>query len=179
MANPVSAFLVKRPEQWPGLITTKQQLEGHVETVKRPDVFFRKNGPMPETLDLEISPPPAASRVALAEYLARVRSRLEELIFVAMEKLRCKKGRFLGKKRVLSQSPTSVPHSSEGGRKLKPQVSGKTVQRRMGALTRLRSFLESYREAWRRYQDGEHDIVFPAGTYWMKKHLGVPCASPG
>jgi REP element-mobilizing transposase RayT len=179
LANPVSAFLVKRPEQWPGLLTTVQQLDGHVQQVKRPETFFRAKGNMPEVLELEIVPPPAAREVSPEEFRSKVRVRLEERIFQASERLREKKGRILGCKGILSQSPMSSPTSSEWFRKLKPKYTGKTIWRRLEALHRLRSFLEAYRSAWKNYCEGVKDVVFPAGTYWMKKHLGVLCAQPG
>ena len=35
---------------------------------------------------------------------------------------------------------------------------------------------QAYREAWLRFRDGVHDVVFPKGTYWMTRYTGARCA---
>ncbi len=42
-------------------------------------------------------------------------------------------------------------------------------------LTLLRVFRQTYRECMQRYLAGERDVVFPAGTYLMRKLHRVSC----
>ena len=57
----------------------------------------------------------------------------------------------------------------------KPVVATKNPEWRQRWFERLREFHDSYEEALRRYRQGEHDTVFPEGTYQMRVLFGVRC----
>jgi len=57
-------------------------------------------------------------------------------------------------------------------------VAAKNKWRRIEALQRLGEFIVAYREARLLWKQGVRDVIFPAGTYAMMRHAGVPCASP-
>jgi len=46
------------------------------------------------------------------------------------------------------------------------------------ALDALRAFWRAYAEALAEYRAGNHDVVFPAGTYKMRVFFNVPCHPP-
>ena len=39
-------------------------------------------------------------------------------------------------------------------------------------------FLREYAEALKKFAAGIRDVIFPAGTYWMRVHFGVECRAP-
>jgi hypothetical protein len=58
---------------------------------------------------------------------------------------------------------------------LNPRLAAKSKWARIEALRRNRSFLEKYREAIKRHLGGIASVLFPFGTYWMKKFGKVAC----
>ena len=73
------------------------------------------------------------------------------------------------------QSHTDSPSSREPRRNLNPQVACRSKWYRIEALQRLKSFQSDYKQAPKRWRDGERSVVFPAGTYAMRVHAGVKC----
>ncbi len=49
---------------------------------------------------------------------------------------------------------------------------------RIEAIGRHKEFLYEYRQALKRWKDGDRDVIFPAGTYALRIHAGVKC-EPG
>jgi hypothetical protein len=89
-----------------------------------------------------------------------------------------KRRQFFGVHRVLAQSPFGRPAAREPRRGLNPRVAARNKWRRIETLQRLKAFVANYREALRRYVDGDRSVLFPAGTYWMRVRLGALCAGP-
>jgi hypothetical protein len=85
---------------------------------------------------------------------------------------------FMGKKALLSQRHTDSPRTREPKRNLNPQAACKSKWHRIEALQRLKCFLSDYKEALKRWRQGVHDVMFPAGTYAMRLHAGVRCREP-
>ncbi|MBZ0119459.1 MAG: transposase, partial [Sandaracinaceae bacterium] len=60
-----------------------------------------------------------------------------------------------------------VPHIAAGrGQK----------EARIAAIEELKEFRLAYAEAYLRWRLGNHDVVFPAGTYAMRKYHGASVA---
>ena len=96
-----------------------------------------------------------------------------------MKSCRTNSGRpFLGRNGVLAQLPTASPHTPEPRRGLNPRYAAKNKWRRIEKLQEDKGFLRKYREALRKFAAGVRDVIFPAGTYWMRVHLGVECRAP-
>jgi REP element-mobilizing transposase RayT len=167
ITNPVKAGLVTRSDLWPGLCTLPSDI-GRPIRVKRPNVLFRKDGPMPEEVEVTFVPPPAYSHLPLAEFVELLRESVE----AKEESLRAKareEGRsFLGRRAVLAQDPFDFPRTREKRRRPRP--------RRRVEL--LKAFLKDYREAYERFRAGFRQVIFPPGTYWMQHYAGARCA-PG
>jgi REP element-mobilizing transposase RayT len=174
ICNPVSSFLVDRRSKWPGLVadwTTKPL------RARRPDWYFRPNGNMPEHTTLELVAPACFDDEeprALAKRL-RAAASLRE----AEWRRHAKKNRirFLGAERVLKQRATDSPLTIAPRRGLSPRIAAKDKWRRIEALRRLKSFVQAYRNAWSMWRAGFRDVEFPAGTYAMRVHQGVACAT--
>ena len=173
LTNPVAAGLVSHGYHWPGLrspTTGAATLE-----VKRPCVFFRADGPTPESATLRLTPPPCfdGDEARWGTWLAQaVEEREAELRRQAEADARP----FLGRRNVLAQSPYTTPSTHEDRRGLRPQVACRDKWRRIEVLQRLKQFLAAYREAWLRFRAGVRDTLFPAGTYALRVHHGVACA---
>ena len=195
--NPLSSYLVKRSDRWPGLRMVPTDLlkghtdllkghidllkghidllKGHIEAV-RPSVFFREDGPMLERVSLKISRPECFANMTDEQLVAtlqqRIRDKEDELLREAEEK----DIRFLGTKRLKRQRHTDTPTSREPRRNLSPRVACKNKWRRIELLRRLKQFAYDYREAWLRWQQGFREVIFPPGTYAMARLHNVTCA---
>jgi len=177
LANPVAAGLVRTGREWPGLWSAPEQVGAEPLHVRRPRFFFRPSGSMPETADLELSPPPGFG--SPAEFSAQLSEALAALEQAATGALEAEGRGFMGVTRVLAQRPFSRPALGEPRRKLNPRVAGRDKWKRIEALGRLVAFLRGYRAAWAAMRRGARDVLFPAGTYWLRVAHGVPCAGAG
>jgi REP element-mobilizing transposase RayT len=177
LTNPVAAGLVRRGREWPGLWSSPANVGAGARLVKRPDHYFRKEGPTPPTAPLELTCPAGFDseeelRCRLTEELTRRETQVARDLVA--------KGRsFLGVRKVLAQDPFARPASVEPFRGLKPRVAARDKWKRIEAIGRLKSFLAEYREAWHAFKDGARGAVFPEGTYWMRVTMGVACSASG
>jgi putative transposase len=176
LANPVKAGLVASGREWPGLWSTPELIGGEPIVAERPRVFFRKDGLMPASVPLRLEPPPG---FAADEFRAAVLSALavhEENARVAVAG---SGRRFLGPRRILAQKTTTRPARPAERRKLKPFVATRDKARRLEELERRSEFLARYRAAREAFLRGVRDVVFPAGTYWLRISCGVLCEATG
>jgi len=169
--NPVKDGLVERVRHWPGVnglgaLLTGRRLQSH-----RPRHFFRRNGPMPKALSLELTIPPELGD--RDEFLREVRERVARVEAEAAA-MRAQTGRrVLGRRRVLAQKWYESPTSHEPRRGLSPRVASKDKWARMQALQTNEAFIADYRKARLAMCRGT-PIPFPAGTYWLHRFAGVP-----
>lgn len=174
--NPVEAGLVRRARDWPGALSLPSHITAPAMEIRRATGFFRDQGPVPSSAPLELSIPPAlAGESDVIQRLERmVRERERELQQQAL----AKGLRFLGRRKVLRQSPWGRPRDAEPRRGLNPRIACRDKWKRIETIQRLKEFVAAYREARQRYLDGKTDVRFPAGTYWLRVRLGVLCSGP-
>lgn len=177
ITNAVEANLVSSASHWPGLVSLPKDV-GRVLEFERPVGFFRPNGPLPEKATLKLEPLPSYAHLQREAYVELVGKAISEREEELAKKRRAEKKRVLGRRAVLRQSPFGRPKSAEPRRKLSPRVATRNKWARIEALQRLKGFLESYRDAWRRWQQGEKDVLFPYGTYALRRYAGVRCLGP-
>jgi len=172
--NPVEAGLVSKANDWPGAKSLPSDIGATPISIVRPTGFFREMGPVPSRIALEIVLPEGLSEQHVRWLEERVSAGERE------SASRRAKGRqpLMGRRRVLRQSPFSRPRPGEPRRKLNPRVAARDKWRRIELLQRLSLFVRAYRNARRRFLDGERDVEFPLGTYWMRLRCGVLCAGP-
>ncbi len=175
LANPATADLVEHGRQWPGVWSDPHSIGGPGERIERPGHYFAKNGSMPEAQQLVFSVPPGFASVEA--FREQVVARLNELEQRAAAKREANGVAVLGPRRVLKQRHTARPASREPRRALNPRVAGRDKWKRIEALGRLMSFLQKYRRALSDFREGDHNAVFPHGTYLMRVRFGVACAS--
>ncbi len=177
LANPVKAGLVRHGREWPGLWSAPELIGAAPILVKRPDHFFRNDGPMPETAELEFVCPSGFESVE--QFRKQLGARLIQLEDEAAQELE-KEGRsFMGVRRVLAQRPGAWPKLREPRMELNPRIACKDKWKRIEAIQRLKEFLQDYRVAWKRFAGGLRNTVFPYGTYGMRLLYQVRCAASG
>ena len=169
--NPVTAGLVARVHQWPGVNTLSALLDKRPIVVRRPRHFFSED--MPEEVTLHFRLPPGLGDED--EILERIRRRVAE-VEAEQAAARAETGRgVLGRRAVRKQSWRDQPSSHEPRFGLRPQVACRHKWARMEALQRNARFLADYIDARHLWLAGQ-PCLFPAGTYWLRRFAHVPVA---
>jgi hypothetical protein len=83
-------------------------------------------------------------------------------------------GRVLGRRAVLAQSWRSQPTSHEPRRNLRPRGGTESVGANRGATAQPR-LIVAYTNARERWRAGT-PVLFPPGTYWLRRFAQVPVA---
>jgi len=175
VCNPVEAALVEHALEWPGVSSLRSMLEGRALTAKRPEHFFRAEGPMPENATLTFIRPEYFTELSEESWRSTIHAKVKE----REKKLRLKRSkcgtRVLGWRAVLQQRWTARPKSSEPRRELNPRIAAKNKWRRVEALLNNKHFLQAYRKARAALTAGLRTVLFPQGTYWLRCFAHVAC----
>ncbi|MDX2024422.1 MAG: hypothetical protein SF187_29540 [Deltaproteobacteria bacterium] len=178
LANPVKDQLVEQAHHWPGATSYHATLHGKVLTASRPRRFFRTNGKLPPFAALACVPPQVWQGEAQPQFVETLKERIRDVELAAAKERQRLGSKVIGRKAILSQSPTDSPSSPRTRNKLRPVLAAKNVQHRNAALAELRRFRNAYlvaREAWRSDKTQE----FPIGTWWIARYAGARCAPGG
>lgn len=191
LANPVAAELVGRAEDYPAAISRPSDI-GRSITIERPAFFFR--GPkskMPEQVVLRFEVPDEFAEHGVDGYVALLRTELGR-VESRHRAERKKAGRgVLGVDRCREVRLNHRSRSWERWFRLRPAVAARLAFDRAAALLRLSDFRDRYRVALARWRAAERgaaqlmavagasaplvgaDVLFPAGTWWMRRLAGV------
>lgn len=168
--NPVNDDLVECVHHWPGINGYRALITGATLEATRPRHFFRKKGPLPERVAMQLAIPRELGDAAA------VRERVETAILALEETAKLRRAaegrRVAGRRAVLQQSWKAAPTSFEQRRGLNPRVAARSVWARMNALARNRAFVRAYQIARAAWRDGL-PAVFPLGTYWLRRFANV------
>jgi hypothetical protein len=175
VCNPVEAVLVDHALSWPGVSSLRPTLEGRSLTAKRPAHFFRREGTMPEAATLRFVRPREFAELSDLDFTSLIRERVTEREKMFRRERATKGVRPLGWRRVLQQSWSSRPRPSEPRRKLSPRVASKNRWRRIEALLENKRCLQAYRDARFALLQGIRTVLFPPGTYWLRRFAEVVC----
>ncbi len=178
LANPVEAGLVRHGHSWPGLRMAWPQKP---RVFKRPAKFFRgpkDGGNWPDEATLVMTRPPEFDHLSDDELAAKIKAAADALEQKARDKHDAEQRPFLGRRQVKAQSRHARPNTREPRFGLSPKVACKDKWRRIARLRHNRQWLIDYETALARWRAGERDVVFPPGTYKMRKVHGVCCAAP-
>ncbi len=178
LTNPVAAHLVSRSHMWPGLHTARAAFGGKPMEADRPGVYFRKDGLMPAGASLFLKRPPGFSRMSNSKFTAEVKRRVQEMESMIQADCRARGRSFLGRKACLKYRRTYRPRSREPRREISPRIAARDMDLRIEALFRLSEFVGDYRLALDKWKNGIRNVLFPAGTYWLRKHFSVRCREP-
>ncbi len=172
--NPVKDHLVDEVHHWPGVNTLSALLAQRAVRATRPNHFFSEDGPMPESVELtQFVPDEFGARDVLLNELRERCSQIQEACAVE----RRETGRsVLGRRRILRQSWRDFPTTVEPRREISPRVKTRNKWRRIEVLQRYQEFAKAYRAARLAWLAGT-PVVFPFGTYWLRRFAGVPVAA--
>lgn len=173
-ANPVQDELVDRVDHWPGVNGYRALLSRRLLDATRPLHFFRKEGPMPAHVSIQLGfPEELGDPESLA---AELESMVTDIERDAANNRHRTGRRVLGRAAVLKQSWKGAPTTFEARRQMSPRIAARNMWARIEALVRNRGFVRAYAAARSRWLEGQ-DVVFPAGTYWLRRFAGVPVAA--
>lgn len=177
LTNPVKDGLVERAHHWPGVTSLSCILHGAEMSARRPKHFFREDGPMPEIVYLKTHRLPGFENLSDKEFRGMVLDRIEQVeLDVRAERHRT--GRVIvGRKGILSQKPMDRPSTREQRRHLDPRIAASNKWRRIEVLLRNRAFRDAYIAARSALIAGIQNVIFPAGTYWLRRFSSVICAA--
>jgi hypothetical protein len=172
--NPVKDGLVDRVDHWPGVNGLHALLTGRCLRAERPRHFFRRDGVMPEAVALRLTIP--AELGPEADVLEELRQRVAAAVAaIGVERKRAGQ-RVYGRRAVLQQPWWGRPTSFEPRRNLRPRVAARSKWARIEALLRNRAFLVDYAAARAGWHEGA-TVMFPMGTYWLRRFANVPIAA--
>lgn len=174
LGNPVKDHLVERAHQWPGASSRVATLEGRNLVARRPAHFFRQRGRMPEVVELQCVRPPMLDDMAVADYRSVIRAGLERAeVDAAAERKRTGR-RVLGPQGVLAQDPEDRPSTDKTQSGLKPRIAARNGSDRVEAVRRSKEFRGEYEAARSTWLTGGK-VLFPVGTWWLRKYAAVVC----
>jgi putative transposase len=172
LTNPVKDGLIDRADQWPGASSLPASLHDRPVSARRPLRFFRKDGDLPDSVTVEIERPPGFDHLAPTQWRALLDDRIRAVETAARHERQTEGRRILGRAEVLRQRPTDRPQSHEVRREMSPRVASANKWARVETIQRNKSFLAAYRAARDLWKIGAA-VIFPAGTYWLRKFAGV------
>lgn len=169
LANPVAAALVRFAREWPGLRIRVADIGRKVLQATRPRVFFRPERWAPrESVEL-VWPEAVLEQMSPEEAEAKLGEAFERHEREARDEVKRKGWSFRGRERCLRAPITQRSRAYEvwGSRNPTFATGGDPEVAKQKARER-RSFRAQYREALRRWRQGERDVRFPAGTWLMR-----------
>jgi hypothetical protein len=169
--NPVKDGLVEKLHQWPGPKLVQAFLTGKMLKASRPRFLFRKDGPMPEQVEMTLTIPTELGNHH--DIVERVRAGIAAVEQECLQERAKNNRRVLGRRRILRQPWRGSPTTVEPRRKLRPRVAASNKDTRIKILERNKEFQIRYREARSLWLAGT-PIGFPAGTYWLRRFANVP-----
>lgn len=175
-ANPVKDHLVERALDWPGVSALGSFVSGKALRATRPS-FFRVNGKMPESVELQLELPPELGLGTREEVVAKVLANVRQAEDEAAQERTTSRRAALGRDACGKQRWNSRPASIEPRRNMNPTVAARSKWARIEALMCNRDFVNAYRRARLAWIAGL-EAIFPVGTYWLQRFASVPIATP-
>jgi REP element-mobilizing transposase RayT len=176
LTNPVKAALVEKAHHWPGITSLSALTHGKPLIASRPTHFFREDGAMPDVVSLHLARPQGFKDLSQSAFAALVLERIVASEQTAATDRRRTGAQVMGRRAVMQQKWSARPSSREPRRQLNPRVAARSKWSRIEALLRNRAFRDAYAAAREALVAGIRDVVFPAGTYWLRRFTQAICA---
>jgi hypothetical protein len=174
-ANPCAADLVDTAEEWPGVSSFQAAFSTGNMTATRPGFFFRSDGEQPESVSFPICRPRGFANQTAEEWRVLVTEQVREAEAKHRERRRAAGKSVLGRQAVLAQNPFDSPQSPEPHFGTCPRIAAKSKWSRIEAIQRSKTFIECHKAAIKSWMAGIADVLFPYGTYWMRRFAHVLC----
>jgi REP element-mobilizing transposase RayT len=173
--NPTAADLIDTIEEWPGVTTFQATLSGGTLTATRPKHFFRDDSGMPAVVTLPIARPCGFEGLKQEDWAKLVADRVRNKEAEHRQRRAVKRITVLGRDGILRQDPFRCPEGHAPRFQMSPRVAATNKWARIEALQRHRGFLAKYKDAFDRHMAGIASVLFPFGTFWMRKFGKVAC----
>jgi hypothetical protein len=173
--NPCAADLVDTAQEWPGVSSFEPAFSTGRMTATRPSFFFRCDGAQPESISVTICRPRGFADQTAEEWCTLITEQVREAEEVHRERRRAAGKSVLGRQAVLAQKPFDSPQSPESHFGVCPRIAAKSKWARIEAIQRSKAFVERHKAAIKSWMAGIADVLFPYGTYWMRKFARVLC----
>jgi REP element-mobilizing transposase RayT len=172
LANPVAAGLVRYAHEWPGAKVLVEQLGAGTLSALRPEVFVNPENPRwPGEAAIPITLPPGIDPEDAVTFRKQVATEVASLEAEAQAAMQERGRRFLGAKRAHAVSPMARATTAEPRFAHNPEIAVGRDQGDAwhGAVAALQAFRSSYRSALDQWRAKARTVVFPAGTWLMRK----------
>jgi REP element-mobilizing transposase RayT len=176
LANPVKDGLVEKAHHWPGASSLECLIHRKPLVASRPKHFFREDGPMPDIVSLNLSRPQGFKDLTDTAFAALILDRVRTVEDTAAAERRRSGAQVMGLSAVLHQKWSARPTTREPRRQLDPRVAARSKWSRIEALLRNHAFRDAYVGARLAFSAGIRDVIFPAGTYWLRRFTQAICA---
>jgi putative transposase len=130
---------------------------------------------MPEMVSLPLHRPHGFEQLDGNAWADLLEERVRRREAVERERRKAKGITVLGRERILRQNPFEYPASHAPRFQMSPRVAAKSKWAGIEALLRNRGFIEKYRAAFLQHLAGVANVLFPFGTFWMRKFGKVVC----
>jgi len=175
LANPVNAGLVSQHHLWPGAISNAAQIAKGRITTKRPKKYFAKtDDPELFTRELILSPVPGAGVLSPEDYGRLVMERVTAEEAHIAENREAQHLPWMGRKKCLAIDPFDAPVEPWKPFSRRPGVSTKNDQARGYRIQRQKRFAELHDTAKKKFREGNRDVFFPEGTFFLRMYFKVP-----
>jgi putative transposase len=176
LANPVTAGLVEKAHEWPGLITKAEDIVHGAEYAGHAgdNAYLKARECKRRTLKIE-AVPGVIDNVAFA---SKVAERVAVHERAAREQRRVTGRKVLGAAAVQRQHWRKMPKTGARLFGLKPTIAAARRLARIAALGAVKDFRRKYREALMAYRQGRKTVEFPHGTWRMMRLFGARIAAP-
>lgn len=178
-ANPAAADLVDTAEDWPGVNSYSAALTTGMLSATRPEYFFRAAGQQPERVAVPLARPRGFVDQSDSEWRQLLTEHVRAAEMTHRERRAADGKAVLGRRAILAQDPFACPRDSAPRFGISPRVASKGKWARIEALQRCREFLSSYGRSMKAWMLGTTSVVFPFGTYWMRRFAHVVCETTG
>jgi len=181
IANPASALAVRYAKDWPGAKTLPGDIGRRVIRATFPGVYFDPDNPdWPPVAELRLEMPEALEAAfGLEGARRRIADVVKRLEREALSTSKEKGIPFRGAKRVLCTARTVRARAFEVFGKINPRFrAAGNLELARAKILEVRRFEAMYEEALARWTAGDHRVLFPPGTWWMRVHHGVRCHPP-
>ena len=177
LTNPVKDGLVKKASRWPGF-TTEGWRFGETRTFRKPTHFFdAKNSKLPDTVSITLVRPDVLPQLSDDEVYDQLTAEVHAREKFHQKRLTADSRRFMGEDKIQGQRWNKVPESRSARFRVKPKIAEPSRWARLAALQRDRDWERAYASARADWSNGNWDVEFPFGTYWMQRFVGVRVAA--
>ncbi|MEQ8454892.1 MAG: hypothetical protein RID81_32920 [Sandaracinaceae bacterium] len=181
IANPVAAGVVKRPEDYPGVIVLPKQLGRRRIIARRPNLPYFRSARWPAKVEITLTLPQWVVDHYGSEEAVRREVKVElEGLLSEIHRERAAEGKgYLGAKRAVRISHEVRSTRVEERGRINPlfKVGRGQVALARAKLREIRGWYACYDDCRERWTSGDRNVVWPAGTWWMRVFHRAPCES--